>query len=155
MLVGPCVSSRWPHLKSRKSLNVDIHNSCYGGGGERSKVWTACSAGQLSLQRKGKLKLNAMNCIWSVSWIFTTLGNQYHEKYRCIPCGDHKIRFPQKWEGVISNPLLSALGVIVIFSVWITQNELWVEHWMRKSILPEHCVDYYNIIILYWMVSVV
>ena len=36
--------------------------------------------------------------------------------------GTKNLRFPQKWQGVIFDPLLSVLGVIVIFSAWITQK---------------------------------
>ena len=36
--------------------------------------------------------------------------------------GTKNLRFPQKWQGVIFDPLLSVLGVIVNFSAWITQK---------------------------------
>ena len=64
-----------------------------------------------------KIEYNKCVFVWSVSEIFTALDNQYPEKYIIVLLvGTKKLRFAQKLQGVIFDPLLSVLGVIGIFS---------------------------------------
>ena len=94
------------------------------GGGERSKCYTACNAEHFVLQNKCKSKLNVIN---------GSLFGLYHKCLQLLIInitrniivllvGTENLRFPQKWQGVIFDPLLSVLGVTVIFSAWIMQK---------------------------------
>ena len=49
--------------------------------------------------------------------------------------GTENLRFPQKWQGVIFDPLLSVLGVIVIFSVWIMKKNRTLDWTLQYIIL--------------------
>ena len=94
------------------------------GGGERSKCYIACNAEYFILQNKCKSKLKAIN---------GSLFGLYHKCLQLLIInimrniivllvGTENLRFPQKWQGVIFHPLLSVLGVIVIFNVWIMKK---------------------------------
>ena len=114
------------------------------GGGERSKFWTACSAEHLILLKKCKLTLNAINgslfgLYDKFSWLLAIniIVVAFYEGTK------KKKRFPQKWKGIIFYPLLSALGVIVIFSE-LHKNTFWIEHWRMLDLpsAPNHLEVY-------------
>ena len=69
-----------------------------------------------------KMEWNKWVCIWSYHKCLQLLIINIMRNIIVLLVGTKNLRFPQKWQGVIFDPLLSVLGVIVIFSAWITQK---------------------------------
>ena len=55
--------------------------------------------------------------------------------------GTKNLRFPQKLQGVIFDPRLSVLGVIVIFSAWITQKHAKTHSGLNTASFPSNATE--------------